>query len=64
MSDSSIKSPAYASLTQGERRILINQRSIMAALRMLIGDSKGTTSLVIQSLREDADATLELLKRK
>lgn len=50
-------------LSLGERRILINQRSIMLALRCLIGDVKGTPAIAIQTLREDADETLRLLQR-
>jgi hypothetical protein len=64
MNENTIKSPASNVLTPGERRILINQRSIMLALRTLVGDSKGTPAIVIQALREDGDATLDLLKRK
>lgn len=50
-------------LSLGERRILINQRTLMLALRCLIGDTKATPAIVIQSLREDADETLKVLQR-
>jgi hypothetical protein len=50
-------------LSLGERRILINQRALMLALRCLIGDIKATPAIAIQTLREDADETLKLLQR-
>jgi hypothetical protein len=50
-------------LSLGERRILINQRALMLALRCLIGDIKVTPAIAIQTLREDADETLKLLQR-
>lgn len=50
-------------MTEAERRILINQRSIMTGLRMLLGDGKGGISPVVQTLREDGEATLTLLKK-
>lgn len=50
-------------LSLGERRILINQRALMLALRCLIGDIKATPAIAIQFLREDADETLKLLQK-
>lgn len=51
-------------MTAVERRILINQRSIMRALRVLTGDRKETVAVTIQTLHEDEAATLVMLKEK
>ncbi len=50
-------------MTSIERRILINQRTIMQALYIIIEHGRlGGTSQIYAELNEDSHATLKLLK--